>query len=199
MEYSKKDKQKIRKTMDILIKDLDKLWQLGLIDEISIPIDLTGIEEYEEEYAGYRWLFYMDENAVKIRSTNGKESYLHAQRAKNGKLKGCYSTIDIREVLFFREYEKIRAAIMEKIEEKSQQKQSDFELMDRLTNNFNKKENIVELKLPETNNLHELKVQRENGRTVGTIDFGRASIKIITNGTIRLVKENKEPAKTKQK
>lgn len=197
MEYNKKDKQKIRKTMDILINDLDKIWQLGLIDEISIPIDLTGIEEFDEEYSGYSWIFHMDEDAVEIRSTNGKESYSHAQRTKSGKLKGCYQTIDIREVLFFREYEKIRATIMEKIEAKQQQKQNDFDLMDKLTNNFNKKENIVEIKLPQTNNQHELNIQRENGRTIGTIDFGSASIKIITDGTIRLVKD--EPAKTKIK
>ena len=73
----------------------------------------------------------------------------------------------------------------------------DFDLMDKLTNNFNKKENIVEIKLPQTNNQHELNIQRENGRTIGTIDFGSASIKIITDGTIRLVKD--EPAKTKIK
>lgn len=197
MEYNKKDKQKIRKTMDILISDLSKIWDLGLIDEITIPVDLTGIEEYDEEFAGYKWLFYMDEEGFGMKSTNDKESYLHAKRNRQGKLKGCYDTVDIREVLFFREYEKIRSTIMERISKKQQEKQRDFDLMDKLTNNFNKKENIVEIKLPQTNNQHELNIQRENGRTIGTIDFGSASIKIITDGTIRLVKD--EQAKTKIK
>lgn len=197
MEYTKKEKQKIRKTMDILIRDLDKIWQLGFLDEITIPIDLTGIDEYDESYASYRWNFYMDDDVIEIRSTNEKESYMHAKRSSSGKLKGCYETVDIREVLFFREYEKIRATIMEKISKKQDEKQKDFDLMDKLTNQFNKKESIVEITLPQSNNPHELKVQREDGRNVGTIDFGSSSIKIITDGSIRLVKE--EPQKTKVK
>lgn len=198
MEYTKKEQQKIKKTMDVLIADLDKIWQLGLFDEISIPIDLKGIEEYDEEYVNYNWIFCMSEEGIEIKSTNERESYMHATRGKNGKLKGCYQTIDIREVLFFREYEKIRERIMEKISKKQQEKQNDFELMDRLTNNFNKKENIVEINLPQSNNQHELTVKREDGRTVGIIDFGPASVKIITDGTIRLVKEDKEKTKVKK-
>ena len=126
-----------------------------------------------------------------------RASYVRRLPQRLNKLKGCYDTVDIREVLFFREYEKIRATIMDKISKKQQEKQRDFDLMDKLTNNFNKKENIVEIKLPQTNNQHELNIQRENGRTIGTIDFGSASIKIITDGTIRLVKD--EQVKTKVK
>lgn len=197
MEYTKKEKQKIRKTMDILIRDLDKIWQLGFLDEITIPIDLTGIDEYDAKFAQYRWNFYMNNEVIEIRSTNEEKSYIHAKKGRNGKLKGCYAMIDIREILFFREYEKIRRTIMDEISKRQEEKQKDLDLMDKLTNRFNKKESIVEITLPQSNNSHELKVQREDGRNVGTIDFGCSSIKIITDGSIRLVKE--EPVKTKVK
>jgi len=197
MKYTKKEQKKIMKTMDLLIADLDKIWQLGFLEEITIPVDLTGIEEYDERYKLYNWCFYMNDDGIEMQCQSDNFTYIHARKNKNGKLEGCYNMIDIREILFFREYEKIRSTIMDKISEKQKEKQSDFDLMDKLTNRFNKKEDCVQITLPQSINQHDLRVKREDGRNVGILDFGDASIKIITDGTIRLVKE--EPGKAKVK
>jgi len=198
MEYTKLEQQKIKKTMDTLIADLDEIWSLGLIEEIKIPIDLPGIENIDENYRATGWYFYMDDDGIYIENSINDESYVHARRNRNGKLKGCYDTIDEREILFFKEYEKIRCEIMKKVTQIQTEKQSKIDLMDNLMRKFSG-EATVEINLPNSNNQHELKVKEENGRTIGILDFGPASVKIITDGSIKLVNTSLEKTKAKQK
>jgi len=55
--------------------------------------------------------------------------------------------------------------------------------------------------LPETLNQHKLEVVEEDGKKVGTLNFGSISLKIITSGNVELVSKpeaNKVKAKRKE-
>lgn len=50
----------------------------------------------------------------------------------------------------------------------------------------------VKLDFPKTQNMHQIDVYEENGHTIGILNFGERTVKIITDGDIVLVRRDKE-------
>ena len=55
------------------------------------------------------------------------------------------------------------------------------------------KESRVEITLPDTMNQHSIEISKEDGRTVGKINFGSGLIKIITKGSITVERSDDIP------
>lgn len=195
--YTKKEKQEIIKTLDVILDDLEEIWDLGLLESIEVPVKLEGIDTFDPKYPNNGWYFAMDKIGVHMKNSLEKDiGFIFARRLVTGKLNRLYN-VDDREIMFFKEYDHIRNAIMEEITRIQEKKKSDMTIVSQVKNKYDRNA-FIQISLPPTNNQQPLKVRKEDGRTVGTLDFGPFSINLITDGSIKLVQEEAKP-KTKSK
>lgn len=198
-KYTKKEKQEIIKTLDVVLDDLEEIWNLDLIDGVEIPVKFEGISEFEASNPKDGWYFCLDDKGVHIENTNKNVAgFFYSYRNEDGSLKRVYN-VDEREVMLFREYDYIRTEIMKKVTLAQEAKQEDMAFVTNLRDKY-QRTSTVKISLPETLNQHEIRISRQNGKTVGRIDFGPAVIELITNEGIKLVYEDeKDQPKIKQK
>lgn len=99
----------------------------------------------------------------------------------------------------------INRMIPQEISKKEKQKESKTNIDDRVSNGINEamsklkqaREASIEFDFPSSIAPYEIEVTKKDGRTVGTIDFGDRTIRVITNGNIILT--NREDQKIKRK
>lgn len=197
VKYTEQEKQEIIKTLDVVLDDLEEIWNLKVINSVAVPVQMQGITEVDPRFPKDGWMFCLDETGVHM--TNRKPNvpgFVFAYRNSDGTLKRVYN-VDEREVMLFKEYDYIREVIMKKITDVQEKKEADMDIVMNLRDRY-KRQATVKISLPETINQHELTISRREGKTVGRIDFGPAVIELITNESIKLVYED-EKAKVKQK
>lgn len=180
---------KIKEALNIILDDLEEIWNLGLTDEIIIPVTLEGIAEFDPLYPPIGWNFVMDNKGIYMKNDYSPIfKFYFGIKNSDGELERCYSNIDERELMFLREYDEIRKKIMEQIEKIQEEKDKNIELVEYIKRKYNK-EAEIQITLPNSINQRELRVSQENGRTIGILDFGATTIKLITDGSIKLVSE----------
>ena len=120
------------------------------------------------------------------------------KRNRRGKPSRNYDVSTMEALL--EKYSEIREILKGKIEESISDKKRKIDLFKSIDEQYSKEANI-ELSLPETLNQHKLEVVEEDGKKVGTLNFGSISLKIITSGNVELVSKpeaNKVKAKRKE-
>lgn len=214
MEYTKEEKKKIEKAYEVVISDLNKIWQQ--CDEETLEFVVDGIWRNISESINPRhhtrwsfgWYLVLTNRKVYIVNRTGisvNDTITLATSDIRGKLKPCCKEIGL-VAGFIEAYPDIRERAIRNIERKEREKESDIQIKKEQLENIRKitqtydKEASIEINLPKTQNQHKLVVTEEDGRTIGTLDFGGRTIKVITDGDIILVrKANKEQPKIKQK
>lgn len=101
----------------------------------------------------------------------------------------------------------INKMIPQEIKKREKQKESQTNIDDRVSNGIKEamsklkqaREASIEFNFPSSVAPYEIEVTKEDGRTVGTIDFGDRTIKVITDGNIVLVPKREEKIKVKEK
>ena len=101
----------------------------------------------------------------------------------------------------------INKMIPQEIKRREKQKESQTNIDDRVSNGIKEamsklkqaREASIEFNFPSSVAPYEIEVTKEDGRTVGTIDFGDRTIKVITDGNIVLVPKREEKIKVKEK
>ena len=198
-KYTKAEKQEIIKTLDVVLDNLEEIWNLNLINSIEVPVKFEGISDFEESNPKDGWYFCLDDKGVHVENVrNDVPGFFYSYRNEDGSLKRVYN-VDEREVMLFKEYDYIRTEIMKKITQAQEEKQEDMAVVSNLRDKYQRNA-LVKITLPDTLNQHEIRISRQNGKTVGKIDFGPAVIELITTEGIKLVyEEQKDEAKIKQK
>lgn len=198
MKYLKEEEKRMKQALDTIIKDIQSIWDLGLLDDVRIPVQLEAVESIDSEYPDAEWYFIIDDVGIYMRNFVDDDYFFYAVRTKSGKFKRYIEPVD-KLLHLFKNYDYIHATIMEKITELQEHRTSDMNLVDEIIRKY-QPEHEVKLTLPATNNQHELKITKENGRTIGVLDFGIGIVKLVTDGSIRLVDESKiEQKKSKTK
>ena len=137
----------------------------------------------------------MDEEGFYFKEKSGIRMYFFADRLKNGELIK-YLEINEQDIVFINKYQEIRESIVSEIVKAQREKNVHIQKAKSIAELY-KKDAQIEIELPESLNKHQIEVQEEDGRKIGTLNFGSLSIKIITTGDIELV--HKDKGKVKQK
>lgn len=201
-KYSQDEIKIYKKALKIILEELEELWNATDLEEIKIPVILNGIEK-EDKYKPYEnWKFIMTKDAWYLSGYTFSHEY-RAYFAKKNKFGQWKKLLNIQpiDIIFMREYDEIKSKIEEKVRKTLKEKELDLTIAQNIINR-KEKEATIEIKMPPSNNQHQIKINQENGRTIGVIDFGSRLIKIVTDGSIVLVpqedyhkKENQEKVK----
>lgn len=195
--YTKKELKEIRKTLDIVLDELEKIWNTGLLKKVKIPVTLEGIKEFDSNNLEFGWYFIMDDSGIYMHNDH-KEGldFYYARILYNGTLKRYYN-VDEREIMFFKEYDYIKNEIEKELELINNKKKEDLSILKKIQRSHRKA--FIELSFPPSINQHTIEVTEENGKKIGTIDFGNMAIRIITDGDVRLIERPKDIPKFKRK
>lgn len=197
MSYTKEEKKKIKETIKVIVKDLRTLWNLYPYEEVSVVLPF--------QISGYSGIWHLVMNKKNIKIENGyEEAYT---RLEKGLTKDDYDEDAITARLnLIESYEKVRLEVEEIQRFRAKKYHQSLSKMDELQNKYSDKTRKEAKKLESTvqidfnsQNAHEIEVIEEEGNKIGTIKFGRQTIKLITEGDIIVVDKTTSSPKIKQK
>lgn len=195
--YSKDELKVFEKALKTVLDDLESLWELKAFDHLRFNVDLPGISSCGDKYYENGWSFVMDKDGFYLLNPNCDQIINFVTINKFGY---CHQHLKIhpRDIVFLREYDKIREKIVTHIENVQSAKNKDLDMAESIINRYSKNA-VVEIALPETNNQQTIEVVEENGRKVGTLNFGDISLKIISNANIEFKSTSTTSEKVKRK
>ena len=203
--FTSKQKRQILIGIRKIYKDMDSIVGKGKIPNMRINLkylkpnvnfELFDCKVYD--FFDHRnWnLVYRNGWIIEIKDEHGRDSnvWIDLSKRRNISDSGYLARIE-----FIERYPENRKVIEEVIQNaKSTQNElingvkSSLQELDRI------KSAAIELDFTETLSQKEIEVEKKDGQTIGTINFGERSIHIITNGDIALVpKREKEKQKVK--
>ena len=193
--YNKKEIKVFEKALKTVLDDLENLWNLNMFERLVFDVELPGISACKSSYYEQGWRFVMDKDGFYLSNNECGEIINFVTINKFGH---CHQHLKIhpRDVVFLREYDKIREKIVAHIEEVQASKNKDIDMAESLINRYSKNA-VVEITLPPTNNQQTIEVVEENGRKVGTLNFGDISLKIISSANIEFKSTTSEKVKRK--
>jgi len=193
--YTKKEMNVFKKALKTVLEDLESLWDLKTFDELEFDVELPGISSCEDHYTEEGWSFVMEEYGFYLINRQCDQIINFATRNKLGQLQ-YHLKIHSRDIIFLREYDKIREKVVSRIEKIQSAKQENIDMAKNLIGKYSKNA-VVEITLPNTNNQQTIEVVEENGKKIGTLNFGDMAIKIISSAYIDF--QTKTDSKTKRK
>ena len=212
MEFTLKEKLRIAQAYKTVIKDLDLIFKKFKPYKLKLDCCLGKNDIFDSVFGFKSCDCYIEFDDCLYFRTMYEGTSVTRNRVtlatidKNGDLRPCYSDYLLCGA-FVKEYPKFREKIIKEIDQKEKpllliEKHSLKEeiLSDLLSvqNRFSNSSDIL-IDLPPSQNQHRLVVKKENGRNVGTLDFGNATIRLITDGQITLVKEQDKDVKDLKK
>lgn len=217
--YAKEDLDYIKDTLQILLNDVKEIYEASGENIILLPTTLekkdyllalkkdkiallvlrTGDEEWENLWIENRVNFKYTGNCL-LAETHQLEKTMFSKQQQpkmiiNDLTDEQTAMIAIQFVV---EYDHIRESLINYAQTALKDKK---ETMDKIRHIRSKYSNEVFIDLGQNNsmNMQNIELQEENGKKIGSIDFGNRLVKIITEGDIVLtrVEETKERVKAK--
>lgn len=198
LQYNEQEYKVLEKALITAINELERLWQIGSVNEIRIKTRLIGMKECHDYYQDNQWELVIDDSGIYLEQncSIGSNTYAFAKRKSNGKLK-IYSTIYQEDIIFLDEFDEIRNSVIDFVNEASKIKEGTVAKAQTLIDKYSQTATI-DINLPETNNRQKIEVVEENGQKIGTLNFGNMLLRIITSADIEFVnKKEKESVKRK--
>lgn len=194
-DFTDKEKIYIGETLNIVLEDLEKIVSLYPIPYHTIEIDNLSLS-FGNTYISLKEI--NSYHSISLSSIKGK-GYKDEEKSKKPKRANFYTLTEEEQNIvarFLANYESFRNQSIEKLKEVTEDKNDLFSRLQALRVKYST-EVSVDFGQISTQNVKTLEVTKENGRSVGTIDFGSRIVKIITDGDIVLKKV--EPVKEKIK
>lgn len=212
MSYTKEEANEINKALNTVINDLESIWIASEKESVEVLIHLKEFKRMNN-YDGYGCgKIYLNDLGIYITTQESYNEYKEitnylARHTFTGKFKLAYHNMPLELCSeFVRMYPMIRSDILSQIKK---QKELRRERREKALDEHNKEMEAIrkveklyhgtsdiEIDLPKTNNQHTIEISEENGRKIGTINFGLQTIRIITDGDIIIVP--KETTKQKR-
>lgn len=182
-KFTKEEKKSIRDTMTAIVEELRYIYDATQLTRLSIRCPrIAGMSD--DEFYDVEWNLVINDSNIHLENNYscGGADIVFEKTTLFGNRK---VVIDYdRDYRFIIVYDRVLKELEEKAKKSAIEKSEFFSKMQEFRKNH---ESIVEINMPQTMNRHEIKITHEDGRTVGTIDFGRQTIKIITSSDIVLV------------
>lgn len=195
MAYTLEEQKTINKGLDTILKDLELIWESAGKEDIEISIRLKGIKKENVKYPTSGWQFFLTKDGFYINNKLIENKIYFTTIDETGKMKTIYGMYELTTI-FIKEYPKLRERIINKITKIKEEKNKTLEKIANIQKLYSNTSDI-EIDFAQTQNRHKIEVTEENGKKIGTINFGSQSIRIITEGNIILV-DKKESSKTKR-
>ena len=195
LNFTDSEKEIIRTTLKTVIKDLDQLWSTNACSKIVVPVVLEDVEKYYEGYPSEGWQFIMTKDNYVLNNSTARNRFLIVSE-KDGVRQEHTDIIGAVDIMILKEYPMIRERILAAIKSANQEKQETLEYVKDLDERL-KRQATIEIELPATNNQQTIEVVEENGRKVGTLNFGDISLKIISSANIEFKSTTSEKVKRK--
>lgn len=219
LSFTKEEQKYIDETLNIVLDDIDELYKLSQQKNIFIKFWLEGGKEYmlsindryialinldrspsskwEKSFASYNANLsypgnYQLQETIYYKKGIKRETVKYMDRLK---IKDEEANDIIR---FLAKYDSIRTKIIAELQASHSEKETLLDALHKLRTKYSG-EVYVDFGLSRSQNIQTLEVTEENGKTVGTIDFGSRIVKIITEGDIVLKKIERAKDKVKQK
>lgn len=196
IKLTKEQQKDLLELYNKALDDLWEIWQTSALKRVYIPM-------YFEDDKTKQWSFRIDDQDIKLTCTDYAHStnfYTLARTKTHFKKTVLIKNEEINQDIMFnfiKNYEDVRDKLIKRLSSSDSIKKDTDLLFARLKEQFNKK-STVEIDLGDTNNRQTIEITEEDGKKIGTINFGHQTIKIITKGEITLVNKE-EKAKTKKK
>ena len=199
LRFTKEEKQHIQETLDVVLDDLEEMIKLFPLDYYDVEIDNLKLY-FSQEYIKLK---KEQKNTVVLSSIKDVQinSLMSFRREKIRERKPFHQFTSEEQgsiVSFLENYDAYRNQIVEELKKTTTQKNDILTKLQMIKAKYSG-EVIVDFGPVATQNLKTLEVTNENGRNVGTIDFGNRIVKIITDGDIVLKKVETVKEKIKAK
>ena len=191
LKYTKEEQNLMKKAYDNALDVLDELWNLSEYQQIRVDAKLRGISDVDDYYPSWDWSLVLNDKEIYLESTFHRSStqiILEQKTRFTKKRKYDYGVIDI----FLKEFEQLKPKVEERIKAGKLEKSKSLNEYEMIAEKYSK-ESRVEITLPDTMNQHSIEISKEDGRTVGKINFGSGLIKIITRGSIEVERNDDIP------
>ena len=192
--YTKKEKKQIDKSRRIIVKDIRNIWKMYPYEDITVPVNLRM-----PEYGSY-WKLIINKKEIVIKSNDGAFTRLYPRTISRNREDGYEAHSQ-----FISQYEDVREDILRIVNSRVSNQEQHIKKLSSVSDKFiqpkeeKRKEDVIEIDMPNSLNAKEIEITEEDNKKIGTIDFGTHTIKIITEGNIVLVNKPKEEAKVKRK
>lgn len=222
LNFTDVEKKYIKETLQIVLKDIRNLYMLAYQETMFIEIDLKESDKYllciddkkiallilDSKSMADEWKSLWNSNRVNFNydgnvvletrkrklGKNREKDKIEYSVSKN-KIK-CPHDLEII-TRFLAQYEEIRTEIVKSVEFHQTKKNGLLDKLERIRTKYSG-EVLVDFGTTSTQNRQEIEVTEENGKKVGTIDFGSRLVKIITEGDIVLTQIERAKEKIKQ-
>lgn len=181
-------------TLQLVLADINAIYEMSGLSQLTVGIDIPKYEG-QLKLSAYK-------NYIEI----GKETYTIARfscpklnlKNKNHYINSYDWNKEVYNIMFrfLAGYKDIRKQLVEKAQNSLGTKESLMDEIKRLRTNFTS-EVFVDFGTTSSMNQHKLEVTEEDGKKIGTIDFGQKTIKVITAGEIVLTHTKKAEEKVK--
>ena len=179
IRFNEEEKAQINETYKAVIADIDSLCKKGQIRKLRV-----NARTYRTIFKGH----YSSYEADLI--INGHSLFLVSDASKKSvdlrTIRNVYQKLEVID-----NYGSIRHRIINQID-------ASDEVKTRISETIKSNDAIVEMELPESIDQNVIEVTREDGRIVGTIDFGGKLVRIVTDGNI-VLEDRSEVTKMKKK
>lgn len=217
--FTNKQKREIKKAMITIYKDIKELLEAAKVTSY-FAVDLKHqIPDVDYDNHFHRYVFqrewslrYYENSDLDIVVTDGYSSERYSLNSYNDSSDDDELLLKLEFIERYPENRKLIIAAVNKripyeIRKKEKQKESQTNIDDKVSNGIREamlklkqaREASIEFDFPSSVAPYEIEVTKEDGRTVGTIDFGDRTIKVITDGNIVLVPKREEKIKVKEK
>lgn len=187
LKLNKEERKKIKKSMNLVLDDIRKLWAESPIKETYEYISINNNK--------YCKLIINDEAIYIETSFSGPPIYLE-QKMPGNITKRTYD--DDICVDFLKQYDKVRMDIVNTINIHSRRKKEAFKKLDEIIKKYDKKSNI-EVDLSKTKTDHSVEISKKDGKSIGKINLGLANLKVTSQSDIVLKGNDPQTQKNKNK
>lgn len=181
-KFTEEEKIEIKKTMGIITDDIRELWKASQVEEVRRSIHFKWNDLCCWDIVINDKEIYLDERVC------DKRIWIESTNIFGIKKRPINYAIAFQII---KNYQQLRGGIEAEIISASKDKSSTIHQLQEIQRLYTK-DATIELEFPASNNQHEVEISREDGKTVGTINFGNRLIRIITDGDIVLSKSEKK-------
>lgn len=221
LTFTEEEKQYIKETLDIILDDIREIYKLipqtvvfvqfNLEEEglCFLGIDASTIsllnkcskdaEWYEANAYSYLYrqadVILEEETIITLPKKHKKDDPKRALQIKRNQITDNNKNLFIAR--FLTKYDEIRKQLIQRAELLQNEKKDLLKEIQMIRTKYSG-EVLVDLGTLPTQNRQKVELEEENGKKVGTIDFGTRLVKIITEGDIVLTKIERVKEKIKQ-
>ena len=189
MEYTKEEVKKIKETLEHIVDDLFEISKSSPKNIVcQLGTNSTELRIYDKQ------IFLRNErNSLYVANWENQYHLTLGKRRSGTKIQTIFikDAIDLY-IQLMAEYDEIRKKVAEEVKKHQSEKEEKMAIVDSWYNKFNNNV-VISIESPPTNNQQVIEIREEEGLKIGCINFGRNTIKLVTEGNFVLENKSSKP------